>query len=265
MSLSYVQAGFFATAIAAALLLAASRAHASDGVLEINQACAATGCFAGDPPGFPVTITASGSYRLTSNLVHPTATTNAIETSAENVSIDLGGFAIEGPNTCTGEPVTSCSSAASGTGIVVGERGRIFGGSITGMGNGISCGRDTRISDVTVSENVNGGISTARGTSIHDSSVIANGGIGIRANSGGGYVEVKGSTIRGNGQEGLVVTDGLVLENRIQNNGLSGISAGGDGAIGLNHVDGNNGGGTQVSGTEAIACNLVGGGYVCPP
>jgi hypothetical protein len=56
------------------LLVVASRAVAIDGVLEINQTCAVnTGCFAGDAPGFPVTISATGSYELTSNL---TATAN---------------------------------------------------------------------------------------------------------------------------------------------------------------------------------------------
>ena len=45
-------------------------ALAVDGVLEINQACAeSTGCFAGDSPGFPVTIQDPGSYRLTGALV----------------------------------------------------------------------------------------------------------------------------------------------------------------------------------------------------
>ena len=40
-----------------ALALMASPALAVDGVLEINQTCAVlTGCFAGDIPGFPVTI-----------------------------------------------------------------------------------------------------------------------------------------------------------------------------------------------------------------
>lgn len=49
----------------------ATPAFAVDGVLEINQTCAVqTGCFSGDTPGFPVTINATGSYRLTSNLNH---------------------------------------------------------------------------------------------------------------------------------------------------------------------------------------------------
>jgi len=42
------------TALLAATL--ASAASASEGVLEISQACAAVGCFPGDGPGFPVTI-----------------------------------------------------------------------------------------------------------------------------------------------------------------------------------------------------------------
>jgi hypothetical protein len=51
------------------LLLFAAPALASDGVLEINQTCAVeTGCLAGDSPGFPVTISTAGSYRLTGSL-----------------------------------------------------------------------------------------------------------------------------------------------------------------------------------------------------
>ncbi len=44
------------------LLAISGPAHAVDGVLEINQACAVNaGCFAGDTAGFPVTITGAGS------------------------------------------------------------------------------------------------------------------------------------------------------------------------------------------------------------
>ena len=45
---------------------------ASDGVIEINQARALQGGVTeGDTPGFPVTISQSGSYRLTGNLTVP--------------------------------------------------------------------------------------------------------------------------------------------------------------------------------------------------
>ncbi len=55
--------------ITVALLLSAFAAHAGDGVIEISQTQAeAGGVTSGDTPGFPVTLSAPGSYRLTSNL-----------------------------------------------------------------------------------------------------------------------------------------------------------------------------------------------------
>lgn len=41
--------------------LTGTSAFASDGALEISQACATAGCFSGDTPGLPVTIRRSGS------------------------------------------------------------------------------------------------------------------------------------------------------------------------------------------------------------
>ena len=76
-------------------IMAAAPALATDGVLEINQACAVqTGCFAGDGPGFPVTLAASGSYRLTSNLDFPSNTSSAIDVANSDISIDLNGTTI---------------------------------------------------------------------------------------------------------------------------------------------------------------------------
>ena len=58
-------------------MLVPSLSFASDGLLEINQACVSTGGCAGDEPGYPVTITgqAGRSYLLTSDLslTDPTA------------------------------------------------------------------------------------------------------------------------------------------------------------------------------------------------
>jgi hypothetical protein len=47
----------------------------------------------GDDPGFPVTISQSGSYRLTGNLVVP-AYVDGINVNASNVTLDLNGFSI---------------------------------------------------------------------------------------------------------------------------------------------------------------------------
>ncbi len=53
-----------------------------------------SGRFTGDAAGYPVTITAPGSYLLTSNLVVPDENTDAIAVSSSGISIDLSGFAI---------------------------------------------------------------------------------------------------------------------------------------------------------------------------
>ena len=96
-----------ASGLALASLIARA-AIASEGVLEINQTCAVqTGCFAGDAAGLPVTITASGSYRLTSNLAVLNENTDGIQVGADDVSIDLNGLAIQVPVTCSGTPTVS--------------------------------------------------------------------------------------------------------------------------------------------------------------
>jgi hypothetical protein len=69
-------------------------ALAVDGVVLIDQNKAMAGNITpGDAPGFPVSITQSGSYRLDGNLTVP-AGTNGIEILASNVFLDLNGFTI---------------------------------------------------------------------------------------------------------------------------------------------------------------------------
>ncbi len=71
-----------------------------DGVRIITQKRAGQGnVTTGDTPGFPVTISESGSYRLGSNLIVPDADTTAIDITAGNVVVDLNGFSILGPGT----------------------------------------------------------------------------------------------------------------------------------------------------------------------
>jgi hypothetical protein len=73
-------------------LMGTTAARAVDGVLEINQTCAAVGCFPGDGAGFPVTIGNEGSYVLTSDLE---SVSNAIELTASDTTIDLNGFTVK--------------------------------------------------------------------------------------------------------------------------------------------------------------------------
>ena len=71
-------------------------ARAIDGVVEINQAKAlAGGVTATDTAGFPVTIDAGGSYRLTGGLVGVVGQ-DGIVISSDNVTLDLNGFSVIG-------------------------------------------------------------------------------------------------------------------------------------------------------------------------
>jgi hypothetical protein len=76
------------------VLVLPSAALAVDGVILIDQNKAlAGGVTVGDAPGFPISITQSGSYRLASNLTAP-ANTGAISITANNVTLDLNGFSV---------------------------------------------------------------------------------------------------------------------------------------------------------------------------
>lgn len=97
------------------LALVAGVVEASEGVIEINHVRALAGSVtSGDTPGYPVTISQPGSYRLTSNLVQPDASTDVILVDAENVSIDLNQFLISGTNICSGG---ACTASGTGRGV----------------------------------------------------------------------------------------------------------------------------------------------------
>jgi hypothetical protein len=133
-----------------ALFMAAltSNVYAVDGVLLIDQNRALAGnVTAGDAPGFPVSITQRGSYKLSGNLTVPDSMTTAIEISSDFVTIDLNGFSIVGPVDCSARtPFGLCNGQKgndTGTGIKGGVRNTsaiyfnitIRNGSIQGMGN----------------------------------------------------------------------------------------------------------------------------------
>jgi hypothetical protein len=107
------------------LALAAASAHAVDGVTLINQSKAlAGGVTPGDEPGFPVTISRPGSYKLSGNLTVPDGETTAIVITHPRVTLDLNGFAIQGPVTLSGSGASlACTgrSAAwhAGVGVLV--------------------------------------------------------------------------------------------------------------------------------------------------
>jgi parallel beta-helix repeat protein len=214
-------------------LLAAPAAFAADGVLEINQACAASGCFAGDTAGFPVTITATGSYRLTGNLVLPSST-SGIVIQTGNVTLDLGGFEVRGNNTCIGYPVTSCLLPSGVSGISMGSGANEFlavvrNGKVIGMpGVGIALlGNSSAVENVTVFYCGLEGIRVGFGGRVAHSFSGSNRFQGIRAGDGS---TIENNEVRGNGAPGISIDDSLlggsVIGNRVLQNS-NGINIGG--------------------------------------
>lgn len=171
------------------LLALATPALAVDGVLEINQTCAVnTGCFADDAPGFPVTIAASGSDRLTSNLhvsQEPRVVTEgAIRITGDHVTLDLGGFEIS----CLllSPPAEPCTGSATGVRSAGARNIVVRNGTIRDMPmNGIFISDpDATIEYVRAHDNGNAGISIFTGV-IRFSQAINNGNGGLVSTGGG--------------------------------------------------------------------------------
>ena len=80
----------------AAFASSAEAVTVANGVVLFNQADALAGNVTpGDAPGFPVTLSAIGVYRLSGNLL-PTAGTDGIDVTAPDVTIDMFGFRLAG-------------------------------------------------------------------------------------------------------------------------------------------------------------------------
>jgi hypothetical protein len=86
------------TCIFLAALLSAASSFAQIAI-DQNKALAG-GITAGDIPGYPITISQPGSYKLTGNLTVP-ADEFGILILAENVTLDLNGYTVRGPMNCT--------------------------------------------------------------------------------------------------------------------------------------------------------------------
>lgn len=209
-----------------AALLVAGSVPAQDGALEINQACIEDGCFAGDQAGFPVWITKGGLYRLTSDLVVSDDRGGIyVRPGVENrVTIDLNGFSITGPNSCSGKPVTSCSgpNSSDGVNLYSGPVVRVQDGHIAGFEVGVRCNGACELENLTLAHNARYGASQAYGNNDHamvvrNSSFISNGYRGLRTTDEGSMVV--GSIFKWNKEAGARVSYGVFLNNVVWNNG----------------------------------------------
>lgn len=239
-------------------------AGANPGALEINQDCAAVGCFAGDTAGFPVTITQPGSYVLTSDLSLTMGDAIDVSANASPIDIDLNGHTIDGGATCTGDPaVTSCTPSPSNYGISVGGAtdnpavAHIHGGTIRGFGAVgviiLNADDGTVLDHLTAAQNNYGalfqGVRTSTTLRVRDSQLVRNGtdGVGIvNIGSLSGQLQVENCTVAGNGTYGIHAraNGGIMVGNRLSNNGSYGLyclyNGIGTCAIGQNTFAGNN-------------------------
>jgi hypothetical protein len=239
----------------------AAPASAADGVLEINQTCATqSGCFAGDSGGWPVTITSDAparSFRLTSDLVIGSADTTAIHVSTHALKIDLGGFTIRGPVSCTGTP-TVCTPPGAGDGITVpgvNVRGiEVRNGAVTGMGrHAVYLGDGAVVEGVRAIGNGGAGIQTYRASTIRSSVAASNGTYGIAT---GHASVVEGCTAFQNGLDGLYSNQATFVGNATRENGRYGIWAQPGSVVSNNVVDGNADSGINAS-ISTISGNAV--------
>jgi hypothetical protein len=197
-------------------------ARAVDGVLEINQACVALGCFPGDDPGFPVEIENAGSYRLTSDLILDGLASARIVVTAGDVTIDLNGFTVAGPVTCSGSPVQCTDKGFVGHGIdALSAPGvTVRNGVVRGNVDGVRVGQQGRVEDVRAAHNGRDGISILGGV-VENCTAVLNGSRGIYAVDGS---LIHGNTASHNGGDGIyLINRGLVSNNVTRLNGGDGI------------------------------------------
>jgi hypothetical protein len=237
-------------AMPAVFMIVTGPAWAVDGVVLFNQSAALAGNITpGDTPGFPVTLSMPGSYRLTSNLIVGDVNTIAVFVTGDDVTIDLNGFSIIGPTVCTGNPVTSCTPTGFGAGIEgPGRNTRVFNGTIRGMGfRGISLNNDSFVEKVHAI-NIGAGDIAIFAETVNACSATQNGGQGIA-----GTLITNSKTV-GNGGSGIIVF-GSAINNVAIGNGSQGISATCPSAIVSNSASGNRGGDIVTSGSGCTRAN----------
>ena len=168
------------------------------------------GATPGDAPGYPITISQPGSYRLVSDLMVP-AHADGIVVTAPHVTLDLNGHTISGPVRCVHSAAdrrVECNwlvelSPRAGINTVAAPHSVIRDGVVTGFaGRGIHHGEATLIENVEVSSNAGAGIAGAG---------HANGGV------------VRDVLVRHNGGSGLVCDDLTVVRSSFADNGGTGV------------------------------------------
>jgi len=185
-----------------ALALAAGTAFAADVILIDQNKVLAGNVTPGDSPGFPATLYQSGTYKLMSNLIVPSGK-DGIHIANYNVTLDLNGFTIIGPVTCTGSGAArTCPGAGPNAGSGVQQQYNWF----------------TKIRNGTVRGFAGYGIvGVAQGSTLEDMTVRDNGMVGVHVWEPD--VRMLRSIVTGNGGDGLMfVQPPALLEDVVVTN-----------------------------------------------
>ncbi|MFT7773669.1 right-handed parallel beta-helix repeat-containing protein [Roseateles sp.] len=261
------------TAGLAGFAMSCGYAHAQ---VTIDQGKALAGNVTpGDAPGFPITISQPGSYKLTSNLTVP-AGADGIVVAADGVSLDLNGYTLSSTWTCAarGAALTGCPTGA-GSGISnaiknAPSRMTLRNGTVSGFGwNGVVAGAALQIDNLRVIGNGGDGVLVIdSGSGKYDPDMahgIINNAV-FSMNRGRGValgnvipVVVRGSVAVGNGSHGFEMSYGsMLVESSASLNGLYGVNGG----FATNSLLVNNGptGNLSMNGTGSTKSNLCNSG-----
>jgi hypothetical protein len=164
---------------ALALTTLALQAQAVDGVILIDQAKSlAGGVTPGDEPGFPVTISQPGSYRLAGNLRVPEGVRGVV-IGARHVTLDLNGFTLSGPRCGPARCNTGGGTGSNGAGVHVEQPfARLVNGSIDAFnGSGVwaeASAHSLALDQMTLSRNGVDGATLVANSTVRDSRFAGN-------------------------------------------------------------------------------------------
>ena len=222
-------------AFSAALSLSALfPVQASESVISIDQTSALAGSVSpGDAPGFPITLSRGGHYKLSSDLVVP-ADTSGIVISAPDVRLDLGGHSVRGPVNCSHSEATrsvACDAASRFSAVVgissVGAAGAVIrNGTVQGFaGLGVHYGEGTLLDNLQVRSNAGVGIAGAGYATagmVRAVLVKHNGGPGIVCEQ----MRIERSTFAANGGTGVDCRGSWFVKTVTRYNGGYGVAEG---------------------------------------
>jgi hypothetical protein len=232
---------FLAACLLTAPMLHAHAVTVSNGIVIFNQTDALAGNVTpGDAPGFPVTISATGAYRLSGNLaVAPNV--NGIEVTAPEVTLDFFGFRMTGGGGQANRGVLGKNRALTVS------NGTVRGFKLAGIE---SESEQLTVNDMRVSDNgVYGIVAPSTGATIRNSEAFGNS-AGI---SCGSNCLIDGNNIVRNTIQGIDISgaNSMIIGNNISLNG-TGIFMAASASAGNNAIIGNS---TSVTGASFIPIN----------